>query len=221
MKRVLIVLALLILVSGCVQMADEEAAQPLIEEPLVEEPVVEPLVEEPVVEEPVVPIDNRYELRFEVPVTVLGRTFVLTDLDSSATRAVVTIDGTEIKLIGSREEEIYKDELSLMLVRFENYGLSDPRTYALTEIKEFSLGPDEYLVRRDHSIKLDDANKTAVSVSYTKQDTGGVRTATVNVGGDSETIVQGRTVTFDKFKVTNIKTFTEDTMYALLKIVPR
>lgn len=247
MKKLVMVLAILVLVSGCVEtvkeaaegavdavgeVADkaidigEEAVDGVVgigEEAVegVEEAVeeVKPAEEEPVAEELG---DNKYKMKSDTSYTIEGVEFVITDIDVSSSQFRVDVAGSQIVFVGTKEVEIASG-LEMFVDTFKNYGLSDPRTYVIMGIKKFVLGEDEYLVYRGSPIKLDDVNKTSVSVSDTKVDTAGVRTVSINVGSDSESIVEGRTARFDKFFVTNVRTFTKDPgkKYAILKIVPR
>lgn len=82
MKK-LLVIAMLILLTGCEKENEEIVETPVVEEPVVEEPVVEePVVEEPVVEEPVEEVpevpEERIYLRDFVKITDLSDDYTLT-----------------------------------------------------------------------------------------------------------------------------------------------
>ena len=226
MKKLVILLALLILVSGCAQQIMEET--PAKQEPVVEQPVP---VEEPapVVEQPV-PVENatsvveealgegKYKLKINVPFTFEGKKVLITDLDTSATRVVVSVDEVEAKLIRTKEIEVVNG-LEMFVDTYVNHGLEDSRTFVVMGIKKFVLGGNEYLVMRDAPILL--PNGQQVSVGVTRVDSTDVRTAPVSVGSDSSDLVQGQSARFGNYTVTNVKTFVRDKSYALLKIVPR
>ena len=227
MKKLVVLLALLILVSGCAQQLMEEApakeepapvVQPVEEEPV---PIVEAVVEQPKPAEPVVNESlggDKYKLHLNVPFTFEGKQVLVTDLDVSAARVVVSVDVVEAKLIRTKEVEIVNG-LEIFVDRYDNFGLSDPRTFIVLSIKKFVLGENEYLVMRDSPVLLPNGQK--VSVGNTRVDSTDVRTAPVAIGSDSSDLVQGRTERFGNYTVTNVKTFVKDKSYAVLKIVPR
>lgn len=165
--------------------------------------------------------DDKYKIKVKTAYTIKGVDITITDIDMSTSQIRADIGGDRILFDGTKETEIISD-LEIFVDTFENHGLSDSRTFVIMNIKDLVLGEDEYLIRRGILLTLPDVNKTKVSLSSTRRDDTGVRTATIGIGGDSENIVEGKSPTrFDKFFVTNVRTFTQDKKYAILKIVGR
>lgn len=231
MKKLVILLALLILVSGCAQQVMKEAPAKEVPASVVHEqtaPVVQP-PEQPKAEPPK-PVENatsvveealgegKYKLKINVPFAFEGKKVLITDLDTSATRVVVSVDDVEAKLIRTKEVEVVNG-LEVFVDMYENHGLEDSRTFVVLGIKKFVLGDNEYLVMRDSPVFLPNGQK--VSVGVTRVDSTDVRTAPVSIGSDSSDLVQGQYARFGNYTVTNVKTFVRDRSYAILKIVPR
>ncbi len=226
MKRLVILLALLVLVSGCVQQTMEEVpAEVPVETPVapVETPVETPVTP---VEVPVAPVDtgveslggDLYRFKLNKPFTFDGKTIVLTDIDTASAQFRVTIEGDQVILVTTKEKEI-SHGIEVYVDVFKNYGPEDPKTYADVSLKKFVLGPNEYLVTKKVT-KLPDGSE--IVVGTTRVDSTGVRVAPVTISSDSSSdIVEGKEARFANYTVTNVKTFVKFESYALLKVVPR
>lgn len=231
MKKLVIALSILILLSGCAQQIEKPKTTPAVlppAAPVVEAPVVEePVVEEPVVDEPK-PVanetaaelvgENMYKMKLNTKYKFNGVELEAMDIDSSSAQFRVEVNGNQILFVGTKEVEI-AEGFEMFVDSFGSFGTGDPRTYVTMSVKPFKLGENEYLVRRGTPITLPDVNKTQLSVTGTKIDSADVRTVNVNLAGDVVDIVQGREAYLGKYIITNLKTFNKDKSYALLKVV--
>jgi len=228
MKKLVIALAILVLISGCAKDLMEETPQPAVEQPVVEAPIVqEPVVEEPVVTEPVVqePVvetptvmpEGIYTLKFDEPFTFDNVDLKLTDIDTSAAQFRIEVNGKQIIFHNTREPEIASG-LMMEVATFKNYGLSDPRTYLNLSIKRFELGDNEYLVEKSSPVELPDGSMLSVSTRISDTN---VRTASVSITGDNtQDVLEGKSVNFNNYTVTNLRTFGKSKEYAWLRVEP-
>ena len=206
MKKVLFVLAILVLISGCAQ------------EKTVEAPVGVPqsIDETSVAEVPQDTIeslgDDSYLLKQGESATLDNHEFLIKSIDVQGSLFRIDIDGTDIVFHGTKEKEIVNG-LEMYVDKLQR---ASPSEYNLiVHITDFSLGENEYLIRQGFPQSI---SGMEISVNAAKIDSSKRRSIPITLDGEDAVIYEGETYSFDKAEVMNVKTFALDKSYAIIKI---
>lgn len=207
MKKVYIVLILLaIFIAGCaaskvnvpVENKTVEPTTPVVNE-TPEEPVVEEIPQQlPKVEEN---LSEEYTVKLGDEVTFNNKKIKVLDINLWSPMVTVSVDGIERDIKKTKSKELINN-ITITVLSLNNV----PETQAVIKAEKFSLGKDEYLMKKGDTVIV---NNVSVTLSKVETVTGKVDLyARFYIGEENDIgVEEGQSLVYNnKINITNIMT---------------